>query len=103
MTFNKTKFNHMQNDKLQNFLVKQGSNPQKSVKQFIIGLVLFLIGVGLVYIGISLPSLVQILGLTIICIAFIFAIKGYIGIVSNRIAFFRHQAKLNKEKYKHIK
>lgn len=94
---------NMENDKLQNFLVKQGSNPQKSVKQFIIGLVLFLVGVALVYIGIGLPSFVQILGLTIICIAFIFAIRGYIGIVSNRIAFYRHQAKVNKERFKNIK
>jgi len=93
----------MPTDKLQQFLVKKGSNPQLSVQQFLIGLVLFLIGVGLVYLGINLPAFVQILGISIICIAFVFAVRGYIGIVSNRIAFFRHQAKLNKEKYKHIK
>lgn len=93
----------MPTDKLQNFLVKRGSNPKLSVQQFLIGFVLFLIGVGLVYLGINLPAFVQILGISIICIAFVFAVRGYIGIVSNRIAFFRHQAKLNKEKYKHIK
>ncbi len=93
----------MPTDKLQKFLVKKGSNPQLSVQQFLIGLVLFIIGVGLVYLGINLPAFVQILGICMICIAFVFAIKGYIGIVSNRIAFFRHQAQFNKEKYKHIK
>lgn len=93
----------MPTDKLQKFLVKQGSNPQLSVQQFFIGLVLFVIGVALVYLGINLPPFVQILGISVICIAFIFAVRGYIGIISNRIAFFRHQAKLNKEKYKHIK
>jgi hypothetical protein len=93
----------MPTDKLQNFLVKQGSNPQLSVKQFLIGLVLFVIGVALIYLGINLPSFVQILGISIICISFYFAVKGYIGIISNRIAFFRHQAELNKERFKNIK
>lgn len=93
----------MPTDRLQKFLVKQGSNPQLSVQHFLIGLVLFLMGVGLIYIGIDLPPFVQILGLSVICISFVFAVRGYIGIISNRIAFFRHQAKLNKDKYKHIK
>lgn len=93
----------MKLDKLQNILVKAGSNPQLSVKQFSIGFVLFLIGVGVLYVGIDLPAFVQILGLVIICIAFVFSVKGYIGIVANRIAFFRYEAQQNKEKYKHIK
>ncbi|MBU2919645.1 MAG: hypothetical protein ACJAZB_001936 [Psychrosphaera sp.] len=93
----------MPTDKLQKFLVKQGSNPQQSVQHFLIGLVLFLIGVGLIYLGIDQPTFVQILGLTVICISFVFAVRGYIGIVANRIAFFRHQAKLNRDKYKNIK
>ncbi len=93
----------MATDKLQEFLLKQGANPQHSVKQFFIGLILFVIGVGLVYLGINLPSFVQILGITVICIAFGFAVKGYIGIVANRIAFFRHQAAKNKQRFKNIK
>lgn len=93
----------MAQDKLQDFLLKQGSNPQKSVRTFVTGLVLFLISIGLLYLGISTHHYVQIVALTILVIALALSVKGYVGIISNRIAFFRHQAHKNKQKYKNIK
>lgn len=93
----------MAHDKLQDFLLKQGRNPQKSVQTFTIGLVSFLISIGLLYLGIDMHHSVQIVALVILVIAIAISVKGYIGIVSNRIAFFRHQAYKNREKYKHIK
>lgn len=100
---NITKDSTMAHDKLQQFLLKKGENPQRSVKQFFIGLVLFLIGTGLLYLGIDLHYSVQVVGLTLISLALLIAAGGYIGIVSNRIAFFRHEAFKNKQRFKNIK
>lgn len=93
----------MAHDKLQEFLLKQGSDPQKSVKTFSVGLVAFLVSIGLLYLGIDMHHSVQIVALVIMVMAIGVAVKGYIGIVSNRIAFFRHQAYKNRQKYKNIK
>ena len=93
----------MAHDKLQDFLLKQGSNPQKSVRTFSIGLLAFLLSIGLLYLGIDTHHWVQIVALVIMVIAIALAVKGYIGIVSNRIAFFRHQAYKNREKFRNIK
>lgn len=93
----------MAHDKLQDFLLKQGRNPQKSVKTFSFGLVSFLISIGLLYLGIDMHYYVQIIALVIMVMAIAISVKGYVGIVSNRIAFFRHEAYKNREKYKNIK
>jgi len=93
----------MAHDKLQQFLLKKGSEPKRSVNQFIIGLCLFLAGIALLYLGIDLHYWVQVVGLTLITIALFISAKGYIGIVANRIAFFRHQAFKNRERFKNIK
>jgi len=93
----------MAHDKLQQFLLKQGSDPKKSARTFSIGLVTFLFSIALLYLGIDLHFSVQIIALVVMVVAITIAAKGYIGIVSNRIAFFRHQAFKNKQKYKNIK
>ncbi len=89
-------------DKLQRTLVRLGQDPSQSVRFFIIGLVTFVIGVAGLYLGASTWMWWQIPAIIIMIIGTGFALKGYIGIVANRLAFFRHQAKLNKEKYKHL-
>lgn len=93
----------MADDKLQQFLLRQGSDPKQSVKTFISGLVLFIVALGLLYAGVDLHHSVQIIGLVLMAFALAIAAKGYLGIVSNRIAFFRHQAHKNRNKYKHLK
>ena len=93
----------MAHDKLQQFLLKQGSDPKKSIKTFTMGLVCFVFSIALLYLGINTHYSVQIIGLVFMLIAFVLAGKGYIGIVSNRIAFFRHQSFKNKQKFKNIK
>ena len=93
----------MAHDKIQEFLLKQGSNPKKSVRTFSLGLVTFLFSIGLLYLGIDMHFSVQVIALIIMVVAIVIAVKGYIGIVSNRIAFFRHQAYKNREKYKNVK
>lgn len=97
------KADDMAHDKLQDFLLKQGSNPQKSVRTFVTGLVLFMISIGLLYLGIGTHHYVQIVALMILVIALALSVKGYVGIISNRIAFFRHQAHKNRQKYKNTK
>lgn len=93
----------MAQDKLQQFLLKQGRDPKKSVRTFTLGLLGFLLSIGLLYLGIDMHHSVQIVALVIMVMAIALATKGYIGIVSNRIAFFRHQAFKHKQKYKNIK
>lgn len=93
----------MNQDKLQTFLLNKGSNPKKSTKFFMIGLMLFLAGVLLIYMGTVFHVILQIIGLIILIPAIFFAGKGYIGIISNRLAFFRHQAHKNKQRFKNIK
>lgn len=93
----------MAHDKLQDFLLKQGRDPKKSVQTFTIGLVCFVLAIALLYVGIDMHIAVQIAGIVLIFVALGFAAKGYLGIVSNRIAFFRHQSFKNKQRFKNIK
>ena len=93
----------MKEDRLQSFLLKFGSTPQQSLRYFIIGLVLFVLGVVFIYLGPVLHIWLQVLGLVILLFASAFAMRGYLGILANRLAFFRHQAAKNRQKYKHIK
>ena len=93
----------MAHDKLQQFLLKKGGQPQRSVRQFIIGLVLFVLGISLLYLGIDLHYMVQVVGLTLITIALFISANGYIGIVANRLAYFRHQAYKNRQRFKNLK
>lgn len=90
-------------DKLQRILVRLGENPKRSVRFFIAGLVMFFMGLTVIYFGAATYVWLQIPGLIVLVIGLLLSLKGYIGIFCNRLAFFRHQSKLNREKYKHIK
>lgn len=95
----------METDKLQAFLLKYGSTPQKSVKLFIIGLLQFFAGLILIYLALNTYLWLQIVGLVIMASGVLFALKGYLGILTNRLAFFRHQSYQsyqNRQKYKHL-
>lgn len=93
----------MAQDKLQTFLNKHGDNPKQSVKFFVIGLCLFMLAVALIYLGVIWHYSIQVIGLVVLAIALFYAAKGYLGIITNRIAFFRHQAHKNKQRFKNIK
>ena len=89
-------------DKLQRTLVRMGSDPKRSVRFFIAGVLTFFLGLVALYMGANVWIWWQIPGLLLLVIGVVTALKGYLGIVANRIAFFRHQAQLNREKYKHL-
>jgi len=93
----------MQEDKLQKILLKLGSTPQQSLRYFLSGLALFVVGVACIYIGPSLHIWLQVIGLFLLACALILAARGYLGILANRLAFFRHNAAKNRQKYRHIK
>ena len=92
-----------QQDKLQSLLLRFGSTPKQSVRWFVSGLFCFVLGVVLIYLGPALHIWLQLLGLILVALALLLAGRGYIGILANRLAFFRHNAAKNREKYKHIK
>ncbi|GAB3000920.1 hypothetical protein [Psychrosphaera aestuarii] len=89
-------------DKLQRILVRRGENPQRSVRFFLAGLFCFVLGIAGLYLGASAWIWWQIPGIALMIIGVLVTLYGYVGIVANRLAFFRHQAQLNKEKYKHL-
>jgi hypothetical protein len=92
----------MQNNKLQDILLKFGGDPKRSVKHFIIGLLLFFAGMTLIYIALVSFIWLQIVGIAVMLVGLSFAGKGYLGIIANRLAMFRHTAYLNRQKYKDI-
>ena len=68
-----------------NILQTLGQTPSKSFRYFILGVLFFAIGLGLVYFAVDLPEAVQITGLVFIGLGCILAIWGYIGIFSSRM------------------
>lgn len=93
----------MKNDKLQKTLLKLGSEPQLSLRRFFIGLALFAVSICLIYFGVTHSHWFQIIGLGLMGFAFVLALYGYLGILSNRLAAFRHHSYKNRQKYRHIK
>ena len=90
-------------DKLQRTLVRLGDDPQRSVRLFLIGLGLFIVSVAGLYFGAATWMWIQIPAALVMLTGIGFALKGYVGILANRLAFFRHQANENKKKFKNIK
>lgn len=90
-------------DKLQRILLKLGSDPKRSSKWFFLGLLLFLAALILIYLGAATYPLLQLVGLLLMVLACASALRGYIGILANRLAYFRHNAAKNRQKYKHLK
>jgi len=73
-------------------LGKIGEAPQRSVRIFILGLVLFVIGLIFVFIGYYNHHYWQMLGMVFLGLGIVFAIWGYIGIFASRLLtmFNRH-------------
>ncbi|MGJ8691731.1 MAG: hypothetical protein ACSHW0_04560 [Thalassotalea sp.] len=67
------------------FLNKLGQTPTKSFRYFLIGLLLFTLGVGLIYLVPEISENLQIFSLSLIGLGCLFAIWGYIGIFSSRL------------------
>lgn len=93
----------MTHDKLQDFLLKYGSDPQTSAKWFGVGIFLFFAGMIGIYLSVNAATWISVVSFTVLVIGVLIALKGYVGILFNRLAYFRHNAAKNKEKYKHIK
>ncbi len=66
-------------------LEKLGQDPQRSMKRFLSGLGLFVIGLALIFLGIYQSHIWQIIGLVILACGCLFAIYGYIGMFANRL------------------
>lgn len=92
----------MSEDKLQTWLLKYGSNPQKSAKWFGLGLFLFFAGMIGLYLTPQGPLWLSGFSLLVLIVGVITTLKGYVGILFNRLAYFRHNAAKNRQKYKHL-
>lgn len=68
-----------------NILYKLGQNPTKSFRYFLSGLVLFAIGLGLVYSGVAFSQNIQLIGLGLVALGCLLAIWGYVGIFASRL------------------
>lgn len=66
-------------------LEKLGQDPQRSMKRFLSGLGLFVIGLALIFLGLYQSHIWQIIGLVILACGCLFAIYGYIGMFANRL------------------
>ena len=69
-----------------NLLFKLGSDPVKSWADFRIGLVIFVVGVALIYAGAAFWMWFQIPGIICLAAGIFFALKGYVGIFANRFS-----------------
>jgi hypothetical protein len=66
-------------------LSKLARDPQRSMRQFLIGLALFVISLGFVALGYYYQPFWQLLGLALMAVSIAFAIIGYVGIFAHRI------------------
>lgn len=66
-------------------LQKLADNPEKSWQRFKLGVALFAIAVGLIIAGAKIHHLIQIPGLLLLGVAFLFSGWGYLGILSSRL------------------
>lgn len=71
---------------LKNLFFRLGSNPQKSWADFKIGLVVFVLGTALIFAGAAYWIWLQIPGIIVLAVGFLFAAKGYLGIFANRFS-----------------
>lgn len=67
-------------------LYKLGNDPIKSWTDFKIGLVIFVVGMALIYAGAAFWVWLQIPGVICLAIGGFFALKGYLGIFANRFS-----------------
>lgn len=65
-------------------LEKLGQNPQRSLKLFLRGLGLFVIGLVFVGLGYYHHHLWQVIGIFTLCVSCLIAAWGYLGIFANR-------------------
>lgn len=75
-------------------LKKLGQDPHSSLKIFLRGLGLFIVGVFFIFLGYYQHHYWQILGITLLALGVMAAAWGYIGIFANRLRnIFNNQAK----------
>jgi sulfite exporter TauE/SafE len=68
-----------------NLLYKLGQTPTRSFSYFLAGLVLFAIGLGLIYFITESSQYLQLFALALVGLGCLLAIWGYIGIFSSRM------------------
>lgn len=68
-----------------NLLYKLGQTPTKSFSYFLAGLILFTIGLGLIYFITEPEQYLQLFALALVGLGCLLAIWGYIGIFSSRM------------------
>ena len=71
---------------LQKFIYKLGSNPQRSMRSFFLGLLLAALSGSFIALGYYREHWYQIIGLAIAIPAILLMAYGYIGIFANRFA-----------------
>ncbi|WP_018691354.1 hypothetical protein [Algicola sagamiensis] len=71
---------------LKPLIYRLGANPKRSLKVFLIGLLLFAVGAGAIVYGYFHEAYWQLLGLILLVPAIGLAAIGYLGIFANRFA-----------------
>jgi hypothetical protein len=92
----------MPTDRLQNCLVRLGSQPKRSAGRFFVGLLIFFAGLIGLYWAASMPLYATIIASGVMLFGLSIALYGYVGIVANRLAFFRYRNEINRERFKHL-
>ncbi len=82
---------------LKSVIHRLGETPQRSLRCFQLGLLLFAISVGLIYGGAIHWIGWQMAGLVLLPVALCFAAWGYIGILANRLSHFFYRMEQNKK------
>ena len=70
------------------WLYKTGANPQRSLLIFVAGFAVFVCGAYLVASDYYYVLIARIAGYILIAIGFYFGVKGWLGIMANRISLF---------------
>ncbi|WP_406665586.1 hypothetical protein [Gallaecimonas sp. GXIMD1310] len=73
---------------MRQLIERLGSQPRRSVKRFLTGFVLFMLGLLLIYLGHQFDVVLQIPGIAVGAAGFCVALVGYTGILCNRISQF---------------
>lgn len=75
---------------------KLADNPLRSWQHFKVAVSLFVLAVILIFSGYAYLAILQIPGLLVLLIALVFAVRGYVGILSYRLTQFKVQTSSRK-------
>lgn len=83
-----------------NWLQRLANEPDKSWAFFKLGLGIFCLGAAIILIGSKYAPIIQIPGLVLLAVGSLYSIRGYLGILANRMtsSFKRPPSEFDKDK-----